>query len=203
MSQPTEQPLSEKEKRQQGLEYNANTKELRRERMQAKSVCHDFNQLGPKDISARSKLLFGLLKQSRNPWIEPPFQCDYGYNISTGENFYANHGVVILDAAQVTIGDNVLLAPGVMITTATHPLNASRRQQGMEIARPIVIGNNVWVGMGAKILPGVSIGDNAVIAAGAVVTKDVAANSLVAGVPASFVREIDSEHEGESEHKAE
>jgi maltose O-acetyltransferase len=183
--------LTEKDRRQQGLEYNANTKELRRERLQAKSICHEFNQLGPKDISARSKLLFGLFKQSKNPWLEPPFNCDYGYNISMGENFYANHGVVILDAAAVTFGDNVLLGPGVNIATVSHPLNAERRQQGLEVAKPVTLGNNVWVGMGAQILLGVSIGDNAVIAAGAVVNKDVAAGVLVAGVPAKVVRTIE------------
>lgn len=174
-------------------EYNANTAVLRKARTKAKTVCHQFNQLAPTDVSGRSKLLYGLLKQSKNPWIEPPFYCDYGSNISTGENFYANHGLIILDAAPVTIGDNVLLAPGVKITTATHPLNAERRQQGLEIAKPVTIGDNVWVGMGAQILPGVSIGNNAVVAAGAVVTKDVAENTLVAGVPAVLVRDISDE----------
>lgn len=174
----------------QGLEYNANTKALRRDRMRAKSICHEFNQLAPTKVSARSKLLFGLFKESKNPWIEPPFYCDYGYNITTGENFYANHGVVILDAAAVTIGSDVLLGPGVNISTASHPLDAERRRQKLEIAQPISIGNNVWVGMGAQILGGVTIGDNAVIAAGAVVTKDVAKNTLVAGVPAKFVRDL-------------
>lgn len=174
----------------QGAEYNANTKALRRDRMRAKTLCHEFNQLGPADISARSKLLFELFKESKNPWLEPPFNCDYGYNIATGENFYANHGVVILDAAPVTIGSDVLLGPGVNISTVSHPLNAERRKQKLEIAKPITIGNNVWVGMGAQILAGVTIGDNAVVAAGAVVTKDVPANALVAGVPARVMRSL-------------
>lgn len=185
--------LPDRAKRLQGVEYNANTKALRRDRMRAKVICHEFNQLGPADISARSKLLFELFKESKNPWLEPPFYCDYGYNISTGDNFYANHGVVILDAAPVTIGHDVLLGPGVNISTVSHPLNAERRQQKLEIAKPIVIGNNVWVGMGAQILSGVTIGDNAVIAAGAVVTNDVAASTLVAGVPAKVIRPLDDE----------
>lgn len=185
--------LPDRAKRLQGVEYNANTKALRRDRMRAKVICHEFNQLGPADISARSKLLFELFKASKNPWLEPPFYCDYGYNISTGDNFYANHGVVILDAAPVTIGHDVLLGPGVNISTVSHPLNAERRQQKLEIAKPIVIGNNVWVGMGAQILSGVTIGDNAVIAAGAVVTNDVAASTLVAGVPAKVIRPLDDE----------
>lgn len=174
----------------QGHEYNANTKALRRDRMRAKNLCHEFNQLGPADISARSKLLFELFKDSKNAWVEPPFYCDYGYNITTGKNFYANHGVVILDAAPITFGCDVLLGPGVNISTVSHPLNASRRKQKLEIAKPITIGDNVWVGMGAQILGGVSIGDDAVIAAGSVVTKDVAANTLVAGVPAKVMRSL-------------
>lgn len=185
--------LSDSDKRQQGLEYNANTKALRRDRMRAKSICHEFNQLAPAEISARSKLLFGLFKESKNPWVEPPFYCDYGYNISTGENFYANHGVVILDAASVTIGSDVLLGPGVNISTASHPLNAERRKQKLEIAKPITIGDNVWVGMGAQILAGVIIADNVVVAAGAVVAKDVPAGALVAGVPAKVIRMIADE----------
>lgn len=185
--------LSDSDKRQQGLEYNANTKALRRDRMRAKSICHEFNQLAPAEISARSKLLFGLFKESKNPWVEPPFYCDYGYNISTGENFYANHGVVILDAAAVTIGSDVLLGPGVNISTASHPLNAERRRQKLEIAKPITIGDNVWVGMGAQILAGVTIADNVVVAAGAVVAKDVPAGALVAGVPAKVIRMIADE----------
>lgn len=185
--------LSDNDKRQQGLEYNANTKAQRRDRMRAKSICHEFNQLGPGDISARSKLLFELFNESKNPWVEPPFYCDYGYNITTGENFYANHGVVILDAAAVTIGSDVLLGPGVNISTASHPLNAERRKQKLEIAKPIVIGDNVWVGMGAQILAGVTIADNAVVAAGAVVAKDVPEGALVAGVPAKVIRVIADE----------
>lgn len=177
----------------QGAEYNANSKVLRRARMRAKSICHEFNQLGPGDISARSKLLFDLFGASKNSWVEPPFNCDYGYNISTGDNFYANHGVVILDAAPVTIGSDVLLGPSVNISTVSHPLNALRRQQKLQIAKAIVIGNNVWVGMGAQILAGVTIGDNAVVAAGAVVTKDVPAYALVAGVPAQVMRTLDDE----------
>ena len=182
--------MSEQEKMLQGLEYFPSNKTLQQQRSQAKALCHQFNHWDPTDKKGSRKLLKTLLSHSPNPWLEPPFYCDYGYNIITGANFYANHGVVILDAAEVRIGDDVMLGPGVLISTATHPLDAARRKKGIESAHPICIGNNVWVGMGAKILPGVTIGDNAVIAAGAVVNKDVAAHTLVAGVPAVLVKAL-------------
>jgi len=182
--------LTEKQKREQGLEFNAQGKELRRERLWAKSLCHEFNSLPPEAMSKRNQLLYRLFKVADNAWIEPPFYCDYGYNISLGKNFYANHGLVILDAASVTFGNDVLLGPGVNIATSSHPLTQERRRQGLETAKPIVLGDGVWVGMGAQILPGVTIGDGAVVAAGAVVNKDVAADTLVAGVPAKVIRKI-------------
>jgi maltose O-acetyltransferase len=182
--------LSEKQKMLAGEEYFPSNKVLQQERAHAKNICHQFNQSDPNNRKASRNLIQSLLGASPNPWIEPSFYCDYGYNITTGKNFYANHGLVILDAAPVTFGDDVMLAPGVLISTATHPLDPQRRQKGIETARPITIGNNVWVGMGAKILDGVTIGDNAVIAAGAVVNINVPANTVVAGVPAKVIREI-------------
>ena len=182
--------LTEKQKMLQGEEYFPSHKELQLERAHAKGICHQFNQMPPSEGKASRALIKSLFGNSINPWIEPSFYCDYGYNISTGKNFYANHGLVILDAAPVIFGDDVMLAPGVLISTATHPLDPIKRKKGLEMAHPITIGNNVWIGMGAKILDGVTIGDNAVIAAGAVVNKDVAANVVVAGVPARVVRPI-------------
>lgn len=182
--------LSEKQKMLQGLEYFPSNKLLQQERAQAKQLCHEFNHCSAEQRNESRKVLKTLLGDSPNPWIEPTFYCDYGYNISTGKNFYANHNVVILDAAPVTIGDDVMLAPGVLISTATHPLDGERRKKGLETAAPINIGNNVWIGMGAKILEGVNIGDYAVVAAGAVVNKDVAAHTVVAGVPAMVIRHL-------------
>jgi len=182
--------LSEKQKMLNGDEYFPSNKVLQQERAQAKNICYQFNQIDPNNRKASRSLIKSLLGSSPNPWIEAPFYCDYGYNITTGDNFYANHGVVILDTAPVTIGDDVMLAPGVLISTATHPLDTIKRQKGIETAGAITIGNNVWVGMGAKILDGVTIGDNAVIAAGAVVNKNVRANTLVAGVPARVIRTL-------------
>ncbi|MDF2524594.1 MAG: maa, partial [Clostridiales bacterium] len=122
--------------------------------------------------------------------IEAPFNCDYGYNIEVGENFYANYGCTILDVNKVIIGDNVLLAPNVQIYTAAHPVDPSKRLTGKEFAKPIVIGNNVWIGGGAIICPGVKIGDNVTIGAGSVVTKDVPENVVAAGNPCRVIRRI-------------
>jgi len=182
--------LTEKQKMLQGLEYFPSDKSLQQDRANAKRLCQQFNQCDIDDRKASRKIIKALFGHCEGAWIEPHFYCDYGYNISTGKNFYANHGLVILDTAAVTFGDNVMLAPGVLISTATHPLDAVKRNKGIETAKPITIGNSVWVGMGAKILEGVNIGDNAVIAAGAVVNKDVPANTLVAGVPASVIKSL-------------
>lgn len=182
--------ITEKQKMLSEQEYFPSNKELQRERFDAKSLCHQFNQLSPKEGKAARKLIMQLFGESQGAWIEPPFYCDYGYNIKAGKNFYANHGVVILDAAPVTIGDDVLLAPGVLISTATHPKDPLKRKKGIETAHPVSIGNNAWIGMGAKILPGVKIGDNAIIAAGAVVTKDVPESMVYGGCPAVKISDI-------------
>jgi maltose O-acetyltransferase len=182
--------LTEQQKMLQGLGYFPSNKQLQQERAKAKKLCQLFNQHDIDDRKGSRRIIKELFGSVGSAWIEPHFYCDYGYNINVGSNFYANHGLVILDAALVTIGNDVMLAPGVIISTASHPLNADERRKGIEIARPITIGNNVWIGAGVKILDGVSIGDNAVVAAGAVVNKNVAANTLVAGVPAKLLREV-------------
>ena len=174
----------------QGLEYFPSDKTLQQERANAKRLCQQFNRCDLDDRKTSRKIIKSLFGHCAGAWIEPDFYCDYGYNINTGKNFYANHGLVILDAAPVTFGDDVMLAPGVLISTATHPLDPKKRKKGIETARPITIGNNVWIGMGAKILEGVNIGDNAVIAAGAVINRDVEAATLVAGVPAKVIKNL-------------
>lgn len=179
--------LDEKQKMLIGMEYFPSNKLLQTQRLHAKTQCHQFNQLAPKEFKQGMRLLKALFGSCYNFWIEPHFYCDYGFNIHLGKNFYANHGTVILDAAPVTIGDDVLFAPGVLISTATHPKNPQKRKKGIETAHAITIGHGVWVGMGAKILPGVTIGDNAIIGAGAVVNKDVLPNTTVAGVPAKII----------------
>ena len=165
--------MTEKEKCRLGLLYDANYDlEILADRERAKELLYDYNRLRPFEQIRRTELLKKLLgKTGENLIIEPPFACDYGYNIEVGENFYANVNLVILDGAKVCIGDNAFIAPNVGIYTAGHPLGASDRNKGLEYAYPITIGNNVWIGAGAIILPGVTIGNNVVIGAGSVVTK--------------------------------
>lgn len=122
--------------------------------------------------------------------IEPNFYCDYGFNISLGKNFYANHNLVILDANKVEFGDNVFIGPNCGFYTAGHPLDYVSRNKGLEYAKPIKIGNNVWIGGNVCVLPGVTIGDNVVIGAGSVVTKDIPANCLVAGNPGKIIKKL-------------
>lgn len=181
---------TQKEKMMSSMEYYPSDKGLHRDREHAKKLCQQFNTCVIDDRKAGRNIIKSLFELGNSAWIEPPFYCDYGYNISVGKHFYANHGLIILDAAKVTFGDNVMLAPGVLISTATHPLDYVSRNKGIETANPITIGNNVWIGMGAKILDGVTIGDNAVIAAGAVVNKDVSSNTVVAGVPARIIKMV-------------
>lgn len=184
--------MTEKEKCQQGLLYDANyDKELLADREKAKEVLYDYNRLRPSQQSEKTQLLKSFLgKTGENLIVEPPFACDYGYNIEVGENFYANVNLVILDGAMVCIGDNAFIAPNVGIYTAGHPLDAEERNQGLEYARPVTIGHNVWIGAGVSILPGVTIGNNAVIGAGSVVTKDIPASVLAVGNPCRVVKEI-------------
>lgn len=118
------------------------------------------------------------------------FFCDYGYNIEIGKNFYANHNCIILDVNKVKIGNNVMFAPNVQVYTATHPIDAEERVSGVEMGYAIKIGDNVWIGGGAIICPGVKIGENTTIAAGSVVTKDIPANVLAAGNPCRIIREL-------------
>ncbi|WP_324254893.1 sugar O-acetyltransferase [Fluctibacter halophilus] len=172
------------QKQARGEWYVASDKPLRQARLRAKTLCHRFNGLSPEDSNARGRVLKQLLPYAKKPHIEAPFYCDYGDRIVAPHGVFLNHGVIILDAAPVTFGDNVLIGPGVIIATVTHPKDAGQRAQGLEQAKPVTIGDNVWIGMGAKILPGVTIGEGAIIAAGAVVTQDVAAGKTAMGVPA-------------------
>lgn len=184
--------MTEKEKAAKGLLYDANyDEELINERTHAKELLHKYNLLPPSQPEERKELLKSLLGKTREDFIfEPPFYCDYGYNIEIGENFFANMNFVILDGAKVTIGDNVFIAPNVGIYTAGHPLDVAQRNAGLEYAYPVTIGNNVWIGAQVSILPGVTIGDNTVIGAGSVVTKDIPSNSVAVGNPCRIIKSI-------------
>jgi acetyltransferase-like isoleucine patch superfamily enzyme len=186
--------MSEQEKMISGQLYNSTDEKLSEQRIKAKKLCRQYNNLEPDNYEERKSILKELLgKTKENFWIEPNFWCDYGYNIEIGENFYSNHNLVILDPAKVTFGDNVFIAPNCGFYTAGHPIDAELRNQLLEFAYPITVGNNVWFGGNVVVLPGVTIADNVVIGAGSVVTKDIPANVVAVGNPCKVLREITEE----------
>ena len=165
--------------------------ELTADRANAKELCRQYNNLPFSDETARNDLLRRLLgKTGERFYITGPFWCDYGYNIELGENFYSNYNLVILDCGRVTFGDNVFVAPNCGFYTAGHPVDAERRNAGLEYAYPITVGNNVWIGGGVQVMPGVTIGDNVVIGGGSVVAKDIPSNCVAVGNPCRPVRPI-------------
>lgn len=182
---------AEKQKMLAGELYLASDPALLLDRQRARGLTRMYNDSLESEISQRAvvlKRLFGASGEGCE--VEPPFQCDYGYNIYVGQRFYANYGCVVLDVCPVRIGDDCMLGPGVHIYTATHPLDPSLRRSKLEYGLPVNIGNNVWIGGRAVILPGVSIGDEAVVAAGAVVTRDVPPGVLVMGNPAVARKDV-------------
>ena len=184
--------MTEKEKRDKGELYDGNyDKALEKERIKAKDLCFKYNNLEPSKGEERKKLIKEILDKTKEELlIESNFYCDYGYNISVGENFYMNHNCVILDGAKVEFGDNVFVGPNCGFYTAGHPIDYIQRNKGLEYAKPIKVGNNVWFGGNVVVLPGVTIGDNVVIGAGSVVTKDIPSNVIAHGSPCRVVKEI-------------
>ena len=177
-----------------GDPYLAMDKILFDERQHAKMELFKYNGMEPTKIRARNQILKNLLgKTASTFFIEPPFRCDYGYNIELGDNFYANYNLTILDCAPVKIGNNVMIAPNVSLFTAGHPVHPEPRIAGWEYAFPIVIEDNVWIGGNTVINPGVTIGKNSVIGSGSVVTKDIPANVVAAGNPCRVIRSITEE----------
>lgn len=157
----------------------------------AKALCFEYNQLSPNEKDAQRVILNKLLgKMGKEVIVTPPFWCDYGYNISVGDYFYSNHNLIITDGAKVTFGDHVFIAPNCCFTTAEHALDPEMRKAGIEVAKPITVGNNVWIGAGSTILAGVTIGDNSVIGAGSVVKKSIPENVVAVGVPCKVLRPI-------------
>ena len=184
--------MTEREKMLAEMLYDPTDKELVEMRNYARKACKEFNECDPMDIEKRTKILkdlFGSTKE--NIYIEPSFRCDYGKNIHVGEYFYANFNCVILDVAEVIIGKNCMLAPNVAIYTATHPIDPTERNSGIEYAKKIVIGDNCWIGGNSVICPGVTLGHNVVVGAGAVVTKSFGDNVVIAGNPAKVIKTID------------
>ncbi|AGX43530.1 sugar O-acetyltransferase [Clostridium saccharobutylicum] len=186
--------MTEKEKMLRGKPYKSFEETLLNERQHAKELLFDFNALRPSEIKKRNDIIKNLFgKTGESFFIEPPFRCDYGYNIEIGENFYSNYNCIILDCAKVTIGNNVFLAPNVGIYTAGHPIHYEPRNEEYEYAFSISIGNNVWIGGNTVINPGVNVGDNCVIGSGSVITKDIPANCIAVGNPCRVIREITDE----------
>ena len=182
---------TEKEKMLSGALYNATDPVLVEERTTARRLTRLYNQTDETESVKRTELLKALFGTTgENIYIEPTFRCDYGSNIYVGNNFYANFDCVMLDVCAIRIGANCMLAPGVHIYTATHPLGAEERNSGKEFGKPVTIGDNAWIGGRAIINPGVTIGNNVVIASGAVVTKDVPDNVVVGGNPAKIIKKI-------------
>jgi maltose O-acetyltransferase len=183
--------MTEKDKMLAGKAYQAGDKELSQDRLKAREIVFEFNNLPPKQIKQRKNLIKNLFgKTEAMFYIEPPFRCDYGYNIAIGDHFYSNFNLTILDCAKVTIGSHVFIGPNVAIYTAGHPLHPHLRNQEHEWAQPIVIGDNVWLGGNVVVNPGVTIGNNVVVGAGSVVTKDIPDNVFAAGNPCKVIREI-------------
>jgi maltose O-acetyltransferase len=174
--------------------YDSLQPELVAARRRARGILARYNATAEEEQDERAALLRELLARvGRDAWIEPPFFCDYGSNTSVGERFYANTGCIFLDSAPVTIGDRVLFGPAVQLLAVTHPVEAELRAQGLEYAAPIAMGDDVWLGGGAVVLPGVTIGDRAVVGAGSVVTRDVPSDTVVAGNPARVIRTLEED----------
>jgi len=176
----------EKEK----IYYQRSTEELKLKSIRAQKLVQEFNRSDFEEFEKKENIireLFGSVGEGLS--IEHNFHCDLGYNIHVGNNFYAGYNCTILDMAEVRIGDDCMIAPNVGIYTAGHSVEPKdRNKSGYGI--PITIGNNVWIGGSCVILPGVNIGDNSIVAAGSVVTKDVPANTIVAGNPAKIIKQI-------------
>jgi len=174
--------------------YLASDPELASESLRAAQLLRQFNQVAVEAIAERREILKTLLGSvGESPTIVPPFHCDYGSNISIGDRFYMNYGGVMLDCNRIQIGNDVLCAPYVQIYAAYHPVDPAVRLTGRELAAPITIGNNVWLGGGVIICPGVTIGDNTTIGAGSVVTKDIPSNVVAVGNPCRVLRQLENQ----------
>lgn len=182
---------TEKEKMLRGEWYDASDPELVQDRNNARRRLKQFNNSSPDEPALRQSILTGLIPtQEPGLWIEPPFYCDYGSNIIVGKKVYFNFNCVVLDVMSVTIGDQVLIGPSVQIYTALHPMNWQERAAVLEAAKPVVIGSHVWIGGGAVICPGVTIGHRSIIGAGSVVTRSIPDDVFAAGNPCRVVRSL-------------
>lgn len=193
--------MTEKERMLGGRLYSADDPQLRDEDMRKWKLIHRLNQTtDPGEARDIFRELLGQIGEDF--WIQPPFYCDYGSHIRIGEHFYANYDCVMLDVCDITIGDNVMLAPRVCLYTAAHPIDAGVRNVGLEYGKPITIGSSVWIGGNTVVNPGVTIGDNTVIGSGSVVTRDIPSGVIAAGNPCRILREITAEDKAYWEARA-
>lgn len=182
---------TEKEKMLAGELYDPLDAQLSAERMRTRLLIKELNDSREDQSEERMRILRELIPNAgAGLWLQPPFYCDYGGNMVVGEKVFFNFNCVVLDVMRVTIGSRTLFAPNVQIYTATHPMDWRERASGLEFAKPVTIGQDVWVGGGAVICPGVTIGDRAIIGAGSVVTKDIPADVLAAGNPCRVIRPL-------------
>ena len=183
--------MTERERMLSGQLYDAGDETLTAARGRAKRLTWRYHQLDPTDWDSRTQILQELLGHlGEDSWIEPPFRCDYGTQISIGDHFFANYDCIFLDVAPITIGNRVMFGPRVCLYTAGHPLDAATRNTGLEFGKPIAIGDDVWVGGNVVVLPGVTIGAGTVVAAGSVVRRDLPPHVLAAGNPCQVLRPI-------------
>lgn len=184
--------MTEKEKLKKGLWYDANyDEELLKERERAEDLCLEFNSTKPSDKKTKEEVLKKLLPNKKeDAVILSPFYTDYGYNCIIGEKTFINHNAYLMDGAEIKIGDNCFIGPNCGMYTAAHPIFFEERNKGLEKALPINIGDNVWIGGDVTILPGTSIGNNSVIGAKSLVTKDIPANVVAFGNPCRVIRKI-------------
>lgn len=184
--------MTEYEKQQAGMIYNAIDSELVRKLYECHDLCWEYNQIRPTSLSERNNLLRRILgKADEDTFINQPFHCDYGKNISVGKRFFANFNFTVLDEAKVTIGDDCFIGPNVSIYTACHSTDPVERNTRQEWAESVTIGDNCWIGGSATILPGVTIGNNVTIGAGSVVTRDIPSNCIAVGNPAKPIKKIE------------
>ncbi len=186
--------MTEWERMQKGLVYNDFDQDLFNKRVEAKKLFKAYNKTDDEEIDLRNKIMKQLFKNvGENVWIEPDFRCEFGKNITIGDNVYINFGCIILDCSEVTIGSHTLLGPNIGLYAANHSTDATERINGGCYGKPIHIGNNVWLGGDVKVLQGVTIDDNTIIGAGSIVTKDIPDNVIAVGNPCKVIRKITEE----------
>lgn len=179
------------EKMQQGLVYNDFDKDLFDRRVEAKKLFREYNQTTDDEVGRRRQLMQKLFKSvGENVWIEPDFRCEFGSNITIGDDVYINFGCVILDCGQVTIGQGTLIGPNVGLFSGNHAADADERVRGALIPKPIAIGSRVWLCGNVSVVPGVTVGDDTIIGAGSVVTHDIPSGVVAAGNPCRVLRRI-------------